>query len=131
MKNKICILLIITLFISLSVSAQTQSRKKDPAGEWKFEAPYAPEGYTSGNIVISQAEKKYSASMAFTGMDYKFPGENIKVTKDSIFFSIYVEGEAVAVRLKHEDPAKMTGSATYSGGVVPLTLLKEIKEPDK
>jgi hypothetical protein len=128
MKNKICTLLIIMLLTALSVSAQSQSRKKDPVGQWKFEAPVAPEGYTSGNIVIGLAEKKYSASMAFSGMDYKFPGENLKVVKDSVFFSIIVEGESVAVRLKTEDAAKMTGTATYSGGVVPLTLSKEIKD---
>jgi hypothetical protein len=61
-------------------------------------------------------------------MDYKFLGENLKVAKDSIFFSIIIEGESVAVKLKTEDAAKMTGTATYSGGVVPLTLSKEIKD---
>jgi hypothetical protein len=81
--------------------------------------------------VIGLADKKHTASMAFTGSDYKFPGENIKVVKDSVLFSIYVEGESVAVRLKTEDASKMTGTATYSGGVVPLTLSREIKEPGK
>ena len=115
------------LFFSvLSVSAQTRTQKKDPVvGQWKFEAPYAPDGYQTGNIVISYTEKKYSASMVFTGSDYRFPGENIKVVKDSVNFSIYVEGESVAVRLKAEDASKMTGTATYSEGVIPLTLTKQ------
>lgn len=125
MKTKILTLLVISIITALSVSAQTPAQKKDHVGEWKFEAPYAPEGYTAGNIAIGFAEEKYSASMAFTGMDYKFPGENIKVAKDSVKFSINIEGESVAVRLKKEDASKMTGTATYSGGVVPLTLTRQ------
>jgi len=131
MKNKIFSLLILSVLTILTVSAQNQSQKKDPVGQWKFDAPYAPEGYTSGNIAVGLADKKYSASMAFTGIDYKFIGENIKVVKDSVSFSIYVESESVTVKLKVEDATKMTGTATYSGGVVPLTLLKETREPGK
>lgn len=132
MKKSIIILLLLGFTsIFILIPAQQPVQKKNPVGQWKFEAPYAPEGYTSGNIEVSLTEKKYSVSMSFSGSDYKFPGESTKVEKDSIFFSIYVEGESVAVRLKIEDAAKMTGAATYSGGVVPLTLLKEIIEPGK
>jgi len=131
MKNKILALLIITVFTIISASAQKTSQKKDPVGKWNFEAPYAPEGYTSGSIEVSLAEKKYSVSMSFTGSDYKFPCENAKVEKDSLFFSLYVEGESVLIRLKVEDAVKMTGEATYSEGTIPLTLVKEIKEPGK
>ncbi len=130
MKKSILTLLFLCSAFVL-IEAQKSSQKNDPVGQWKFEAPSAPEEYTSGNMVIDLADKKYSASMSFTGIDYKFLGENVKVVKDSIFFSIYVESENVAIRLKTEDAAKMTGTATYSGGVVPLTLLKEDKGTGK
>ena len=123
--------LLISLFISVLclqlVSAQTATTKKDPVGTWKFEAPYAPEGYTSGTIIVAFAEKKYSASMMFTGSDYKLPGDKIKIENDTITFSVYIESETVAVTLKMTEANKMAGKAVYSEGEVPLTLTRAQK----
>jgi hypothetical protein len=127
MKKLFLIMAVIFLTASLSFSQNTKSAK-DPAGQWNFSAPYAPEGYTSGTVAVTFAEKKYGASMAFTGLEYKFTGENVKFANDTLSFSIYIEGETINVTLKMEDALKMAGSAVYSGGSVPLTLSKEVKE---
>jgi hypothetical protein len=117
----------ITLLIIFSSSALAQSvnKKKDPLGKWKFEAPYAPEGYSKGTIDIGFAEDKFTANMAFTDLDYTFTGEKIKVQNDSVYFMIWIESTDVTVSLKIEDKSTMTGTAVYVDGTVPLTLTKE------
>jgi hypothetical protein len=126
MKKLIPFAMLIIFSISVA-SAQTAKVKKDPVGEWKFEAPYAPEEYTSGIVSVSFAEKKYSSTMSFTGSDYKLPCENVKFENDTLSLVVYVEGENVAITLKMEDNAKMSGKAVYSGGEIPLTLARVIK----
>jgi len=121
--------LILTLLIVFSLhvlTAQGTRIKKDPVGTWKFEAPYAPEEYTSGTITVGIADKKYNASMSFTGNEYKIPGEKVKFENDTLYFSIYVETENVAVSLKIVDATNMAGKAVYSEGEVPLTLTKVV-----
>ena len=122
--KKVILFVIIVMFSLPSVIAQSNHVIKNPVGIWKFDAPYAPEGYTSGSIAIGLEENKYNTSMSFTGSDYKLPGEKVKVTGDSITFSIFLEGQDITVLLKKEEATKMTGKAIYSEGEVPLTLTK-------
>jgi hypothetical protein len=120
--------LLIGLFLLICGTILAQDAnisKKDPVGKWKFEAPTAPEGYTTGTMVFGVTEGKYSAGTIFTNFDYKFPGEKVKYANDSVSFVINLEGEAVNVLLKMEDPIKMTGKAVYSEGTVPLTLTRQ------
>ena len=126
MKRRILTFLIISVLSVCAVSAQTNSKKTNPAGKWKFEAPYAPEGYTSGTIDISFAENKYSTTISFTGSDFKIPGDKIKVEKENVSFVVMVEGNEVAINLTAENDLKMSGKAVYSEGEIPLTLTKDI-----
>jgi hypothetical protein len=128
MKNKIFALLLISFFYCVTVSGQNSRQKADPVGKWKFEAPYAPEGYTSGIVEVAFAEKQYSTSMTFTGSDYKLVGEKVKFENESLSFTIYVENEGVAISLKMEDGAKMSGKAVYSEGEIPLALTKTVEK---
>lgn len=123
MKNKILTLLVISFISVLAVSAQNNAQK-NPAGTWKFAAPYAPEGYGTGTIVFGNAEQKNTATMAFGDSEYKLTGENVKIKNDSIFYSVFLEGQDIKVLLKVESDTNMTGKAVYSEGEVPLTLSK-------
>lgn len=124
--KKVILFVLFIVFSLPVVTAQNNQKKKDPVGKWKFEAPYAPEGYTSGIIEVGFAEKKYSASMMFSGGEYKLTGEKVKIENDTISFSVFIEGQGVAVKLKMEDSSKMLGKAVYSEGEVPLTLTKYV-----
>ncbi len=131
MKNTIISLFILCL-INIAAFGQAEGKQKNnPAGNWKFDAPNAPEGYTSGIITINLTEEKYSTTMTFTGMEYKFIGEKVRMVQDSVYFSVYIEGEDVKISLKQEKEAKMSGKAVYSEGVVPLNLTKEALESEK
>jgi hypothetical protein len=118
-------ILVLFLIIGISaISAQNTKTKVDPVGTWKFEAPSAPEGYTSGTIVVGKAEQKSTATMSFTGSDYKLSGEKVMVKNDSLKFSVNLEGQDIKVSLKIENGTKMSGKAVYTEGEVPLTLTK-------
>ena len=125
-KSFFTLTLISLFFVTLSAQ-ESKGQNNDPVGSWKFDAPYAPEGYTSGNIAVAFAEKKYSATMMFTGSDYKIPGQNVKFMDDTLLFSVYIEGQEVKVALKFAEPLKMAGKAVYSEGEVLLSLTKESK----
>ncbi|MBK7628080.1 MAG: hypothetical protein IPJ16_12955 [Bacteroidales bacterium] len=117
-------ILLMFLFAVITVSSGQTTKKIDPVGTWKFDAPYAPEGYTSGTIVIGLAENKHTATMSFAGSEYKFSGKNVKVENDTVSFSIFLEGQDIKVSLKGDADAKLVGKAVYSEGEVPLTLTK-------
>ena len=104
--------------------AQNNQVKNNPVGTWKFAAPYAPEGYTSGTIVVGFAEKKHTATMSFTGSENILSGEKVTAANDSVLFSVFLEGQDIKVMLKMENDSNMTGKAVYSEGEVPLTLTK-------
>lgn len=130
MKNTVTFFCILILSV-FTLSAQTTQKKLNPVGTWKFEAPTAPEGYTSGNITVAVADKQHSASISFSGSEYKLPGEKVKVTRDSLLFSVYLEGESINMYLRMTPDNKMNGKAVYSQGEVPLTLTKTSSETSK
>ena len=123
MKKGIVIILFIVFCLPV-VTAQNKQPIISPVGTWKFDAPYAPEEYNSGVIVVGIADKKPAATMSFKGNDIKYPGENVTAEKDSVKFSVYIQGQDVNVMLKIENDTLMSGKAVYSEGEVPLSLIK-------
>jgi hypothetical protein len=117
-------ILIMFLLAVITVSSGQSTKKTDPLGTWKFDAPYAPEGYTSGTIVISLVEKKHTATISLTGSEYKLTGENVTVENDNVSFSLRLEDQNIKVNLKGDSDSKMVGKAVYSDGEIPLTLTK-------
>jgi hypothetical protein len=128
MKNSYCLILILLFIPVMKMQGQGNEKKPDITGTWKFEAPYAPEDYKSGTLffVIAEKEKKLTASMSFTGSEYKMPAGNVTQKGDSIMFSININGENVNMFLKKLSDTQMTGKAVYSEGEVPLTLAKNV-----
>lgn len=126
MKKLFSVLILAIISLSL-VNAQSSNAKKNIAGDWKFEAPYAPEGYSDGKITVGLADGNYSAAITFTGSTYKITGEKVKYENDTLTFFVYIEGESVSVQMKAEAGSKMTGKAIYSEGEIPITANKVTK----
>jgi hypothetical protein len=126
--RKLILLSVLFLLTVPFISAQSTG-DKNALGKWNFEAPYAPEGYTTGIIEFSLAEDKYSSSITFTGSSYIIPGEKTTIEKDAVEFIVFVEGNEVKINLKSENNDKMTGKAVYFEGEIPLTLIRE--KPEK
>jgi len=122
MKSKILVFVLLSLMSIGTVVAQNNTKKSSPVGKWTFDAPYAPEGYNTGIIVVGLQDNKFTTTMSFGAGDYKLPGEQVKAVKDSVLFSIFLEGQDIKVFLKLDGDSKMTGKAVYSEGEVPLTL---------
>ena len=117
---------IITILLCIpAITAQAQQTRNDPVGNWKFEAPYAPEGYNTGTIQIGHTENKLTANIGFPGSDYKIPGEKVRFENDQLFLTVYIEGTDINIGLKMESNAKMSGAASTPDGQVPLTLVRE------
>jgi hypothetical protein len=129
--KRLAILVLFMIIGVTTISAQNTKSKIDPEGTWKFEAPYAPEGYTSGTIVVGKADQKSTATMSFTGSEYKLSGEKVTVVNDTLKFSVTLEGQDIKVSLKIENGTKMSGKAVYSEGEVPLTLTKSVDPAKK
>ena len=123
MKRNILSLMLISLICLTSLGQKTN--KFNPSGTWKFEALNAPEGYQTGTITVGQEAKQLTASMSFTGSEYKIPGEKVKQAGDSLLFAVYLESEVISIALKMESNIKMSGKAVYSEGEVPLSLTKQ------
>ncbi len=124
--KRIIIFSVAILFCISAVAAQNPQTKNNPVGKWKFEAPYAPEGYNTGLIDVNYADNKYSAAVSFPGSDYKIPGANVRFENDNLLFSVYIEGGDISIALKMESTAKMTGKAVSPDGDIPLTLTREV-----
>jgi hypothetical protein len=129
MKRASVLFVMVIAFISL-VKGQDQKAKVsyEPKGKWLFEAPYAPEGFTSGSIEIGSADKKLTAVIAFTGNETQIPLENVKFENDSLKCGINIEGSYIAITLKFEEADKMSGKAAAPDGEIPLTLAREKKK---
>ncbi len=125
MKKRIFSFIAILALAVASVSAQSGTKKLDPSGNWKFEAPYAPEGYTTGSIVVGMQEKVRTAAISFPGSDYNIPGEKVKFEGDSLRFEVYIDGSAIGIILKMESMTAMSGKAVTPDGEIPLTLKRE------
>lgn len=126
--KKILLSIMVLLLLTVTVSAQSRSKKLDPAGNWKFEAPYAPEGYTTGNIIVGMQEKVHTASISFPGSEYKIPGEKVKFQGDSLQFEVYIDGSPIGILLKMESAGAMSGKALTPDGEIALTLKKEAEK---
>lgn len=125
MKTGILTLLLLASFAIITATGQTNSQNVKHEGKWKFEAPYAPEGFTTGTIDVKFAEDKYTTSISFPTSGYTLAGEKAKIEKDTLSFTVFVEGQEVVVFLKPDTDQKMTGKAVYFEGEIPLTLTKQ------
>jgi hypothetical protein len=121
--KKVFILIVLTV-ACFNLSAQTSNAKHNPVGKWDFEAPTAPGGYTSGVVEVASDDNKYSATMSFSGNDYKFPVDDVKFENDSLKIKLNVEGTDVNIRIKFNDSDKMSGVATTYDGEIPLVLTR-------
>jgi hypothetical protein len=95
--------------ISHSANAQI---KETYLGNWKFEAPTAPDGFTYGTIIL----KKDSVLTAFTDGDYRFPSNWIIVRTDSVMYESDIDGTTVLFSMKIVDKLNIKGNAVWSGG---------------
>jgi hypothetical protein len=117
---------VVLLLAIFTLNSQVVQKKFNPSGTWKYEAPYAPEGYATGTIIFAEKEKAMTASISFTGSDYTIPAEKVTLTGESVTMLINLDGEGINIILKPESDTKMAGVAKGPEGDIPLTLNKQV-----
>jgi hypothetical protein len=118
------ILASILLLFSKTVDAQDN---KVIIGTWKFQCPYAPEGFNTGIIDIH----KDSVFTTFSSVKYKFPSMWVKNEKDTLSYNVDINGEQVLFSLRIENNDTLYGKARNVMGEGPITLIrKRITDPN-
>lgn len=122
------ILISVILLLALPFMSAQSGTGKNILGKWKFEAPSAPEGFTTGIIEFSFADDKYSSSITFAESGDVIPGENTSIEKETVEFTVFVEGNEVKINLKPGKNDELTGKAVYFEGEIPVTLRRKPQE---
>lgn len=131
MKNKMKQLVltgVLLLCMSLYINAQMGSAGAGDSrigetytGEWKFEAPDAPEGSTKGGIQI----KPDAVIMTFDDA-VEFPSTWVKFRNDSIIYQVDFDAATVVFSVKIIDKYNMTGKAVWEEGESTFILKKNL-----
>jgi hypothetical protein len=114
--------MIVMLVAAVTTSVNAQ-KKVDPTGTWTYSANDAPYEYSSGDLVIAKEGKEHTVQIVL-GEYYKVKASNVKYEKNELSFSVYIEGEAVSVKMT-TGKEEMKGSASYTDGTIPVTAKKK------
>lgn len=116
-------LLLMVMLVASFTSAASAQKKVDPAGTWTYEATMAPYEYSSGDIVVAKDGKDFTVEIVL-GEYYKVKGEKVTYEKNELSFVVYIEGEAIDIKVTVEKE-EMKGTASYSDGDLPITAKKK------
>ena len=87
---------------------------KNVIGEWKFESPYAPDGYNKGSIVITEKEGVLAGEIKFAD-GTKVELKDVKFEENILKFGINVEYNYIPIKATFEGN-KMKGAANTPDG---------------
>jgi hypothetical protein len=118
----------VPLLITLSLGSYGQTRAKDFTGTWTYYAPYAPYGYQNGTIIVGSQGNQPSVALSFEKSDARISAENVKVSGDSLKFSVIVQEDSVDVLLKLRSDTIMTGKAISTSGETDISAKRNPKQ---
>lgn len=118
------IILTTIALIALSASAQEVPVQKNPVGNWKVEAPYAPEGFQYSKLGVTKVEDKYVVEMNFEDVGYKLLAERVTFIDGVLKFGFWVEDVDVTITFKFNGEDKLEGSAVTVDGEIPMTAVR-------
>ncbi|HLP71735.1 MAG TPA: hypothetical protein VK155_02460 [Bacteroidales bacterium] len=133
MRNRIKLLVIAGMLVtclpfisngqmkSAAVESSGAMIKENYTGDWKFEAPDAPPGSTSGSLVM----KPDAIIMSFDDIE-EYPSSWIQVRNDSIIYQVKFDQATVVFSLKIIDKENMSGKAVWEDGETDVILRKRI-----
>jgi hypothetical protein len=123
MKNLLASIILVMTFAGLATA--NNAGNKDVIGTWKYSVPSAPEGLTTGDIVIKEAEGVLTGKVVFqdgNSVDLK----NLKYEEGQLSFGLYVESNYVSVKAKVTGK-KMEGQVDSPDGQLNFTA----QQPEK
>ncbi len=95
----------------------SSSKYKHIVGVWEYVSPDAPYGYSEGDIIFTVEAGVLKGVLDIQG--YKMDLEDVKSNKNTVTFSLYVEGEDIEAEMKISGKV-FEGTATFSQGALPF-----------
>jgi len=120
--KKIIAFVFVLAFTASVVNAVETPNKKDVIGEWKYEVPTAPYGYSSGTFVISEKEGKLAGHVKFSD-GYKIDLKDVTYEEDTLKFGLYIDYSYVSLKSKIEGQ-NMNGTVNTPEGDMKVTAKK-------
>ena len=108
------IFLLIMTFSFTTVSGKGQ----DVVGTWDYSAPNAPYEYSKGQLIISRVEDELKGIVNIDGYEIKL--DSLKFEDNILSFTLFVEGDYVAVKLTIQVDS-FEGKASTSQGLLDVT----------
>ena len=108
------IFLLIMIFSFTTVSGKGQ----DVVGTWDYSAPNAPYEYSKGQLIISRVEDELKGIVNIDGYEIKL--DSLKFEDNILSFTLFVEGDYVAVKLTIQVDS-FEGKASTSQGLLDVT----------
>ena len=120
--KKLFVFAILVTIVASTVNAVVAEGINEIVGEWKFESPRAPFGYTAGIIVFSEKEGNLAGEVEFED-GYKIQLKKVKYTGNVISCELYIEYEHISVEAKVEGK-KLAGTVETLDGELEITAEK-------
>ena len=108
------------LMLAFQAQANTEDNKKI-AGTWEYSAPTAPYPYTSGQIVLKQAENGLAGELVVEGNH--LPASSVAFENDELVMEVEIEYNLVTVKFKLVD-GSLVGEANSPDGPVEVKASK-------
>ncbi|MFC2126048.1 hypothetical protein ACFLU5_14695 [Bacteroidota bacterium] len=109
---------LVFLFAVMANVQGVETKGAKVAGTWNYSAPDAPYEYSRGQIILTENGDKLEGKVDIDGNEMKL--NNIKLEKDLLTCSLYVEGEYVSVKITFKKN-KFEGTANTPEGTITLT----------
>lgn len=124
--KKLIFLTVMLALVAGSFNVSAKVKKKDVVGDWKYEVPTAPYGFEKGTLSFSLVDDELAGNLVLLdGSSMKLEG--VKLEKDVLAFSVYVQGGYVMVSTTI-DGDSLSGVVSSPDGDMKLTAQKAKKE---
>ncbi|GET27371.1 hypothetical protein NT017_37000 [Prolixibacter sp. NT017] len=100
--------------VAFQAKAGTDEKNKI-AGTWEYSAPTAPYPYTSGRIVLTEAENGLAGELVVNGN--RLPASSVAFENDELVMEVEIEYNLVTVKFKLVD-GSLVGEANSPDGPV-------------
>jgi hypothetical protein len=121
MKKLLAFILLVTI-VAGTASAVKSNDNKELTGEWKYEVPTAPYGYSAGVFVFSEKEGNLVGEVKFAD-DYKIDLKDVTYAEGVLKCGLYVDYNYVTIKAKIEDKS-MEGTVDTPEGAMKITATK-------
>lgn len=121
-KHFITILLCIAISALFSIQLQAIEKKKPIIGEWLYEVSEAPYGYEKGSLIFAEKDGQTTCVIKLEAGELSV--DNLKLEKDSVTFTTFVDGSPINVKLAIEKD-KLSGTVDSPEGPKTLTAIRK------